>query len=318
VNADPANRHPVLLDPITGHGTVIASGRARRPNDFGARPPATCPFCPGNESQTPPELFAAGRENDDANTAGWRLRVVPNKFPAWGHPSDHVRHEVIVETADHEADLTDLAPDHVAEVLGVYLERATALMDLDDIRHVAVFRNRGEAAGATLRHAHGQFVGLTEVPPAVVREVSLAEESFQVTGRCPTCALLQDAGEFEVGGSDEFAVLAARVPRVPFECWIVPRVHRASWWRRTTAFGSLARVLQDAIRRVTSVTGRPDYNLIWRSTPGGLEDSAACHARIELLPRRARIAGFELGTGLYLGSVAGEDAALRLREWRSE
>src|ERR1700679_1606916 len=92
--------------------------------------PATCPFCPGNEGKTPPEILAYGRNgNGDRNTPGWSVRVVPNKFPALGSEGGLDRegeglfdrmngigaHEVIVETADHRDTMATMPEKSVEE-----------------------------------------------------------------------------------------------------------------------------------------------------------------------------------------------------------
>ncbi len=53
-------------DATTGRWVAIAPGRAERPGAAGsaADDPATCPFCSGNEDQTPPETLRLGDGSD--------------------------------------------------------------------------------------------------------------------------------------------------------------------------------------------------------------------------------------------------------------
>src|ERR1035438_5337705 len=80
-------------DPITNRWVIISTDRARRPSDFVRESTPTqtsgrfCPFCPGNESKTPPEVLAY-RNGSGGNQPGWSLRVVPNKFPVLGIEGD--------------------------------------------------------------------------------------------------------------------------------------------------------------------------------------------------------------------------------------
>src|SRR5205085_3190085 len=86
-----------------------------------------CPFCYGNESKTPPEVLAYrphpnGGPPPQKDSAGWTVRVVPNKFPALGIEGNIGRqaegmfdkmngigaHEVVIETPDHNLTLATL------------------------------------------------------------------------------------------------------------------------------------------------------------------------------------------------------------------
>ena len=78
-------------DPIVGRWVIISTDRAKRPTDFvreGVKiKGGFCPFCPGNESKTPPEIQAYrpnpnGGPPPQRDTPGWTVRVVPNLYPA--------------------------------------------------------------------------------------------------------------------------------------------------------------------------------------------------------------------------------------------
>ncbi|HUK63029.1 MAG TPA: hypothetical protein VLV15_06845, partial [Dongiaceae bacterium] len=73
-------------DPVIGRWVIIATERSRRPTNFTAVPvpksTGFCPFCPGNEDKTPPEVYAVRPESTPPNTIGWSVRAIPNKFPA--------------------------------------------------------------------------------------------------------------------------------------------------------------------------------------------------------------------------------------------
>ena len=73
-------------DPIIGRWVIVATERGKRPTDFVSvqqiGEPVGCPFCEGNEYITPPEIYAVRPHDSLANSKGWSIRVVPNKFPA--------------------------------------------------------------------------------------------------------------------------------------------------------------------------------------------------------------------------------------------
>src|SRR5436190_22707708 len=95
-------------NPITGDSRILAPERDQRPNAY-RDGIDRCPFCPGHESDTPPEIW---RDGDP-----WRVRVFPNKYPATE------RHEVIVETPNHQASFGQLPPDHAAAAVNTYISR---------------------------------------------------------------------------------------------------------------------------------------------------------------------------------------------------
>ncbi|MDH4267783.1 MAG: galactose-1-phosphate uridylyltransferase, partial [Deltaproteobacteria bacterium] len=153
-------------DPVTGRWVIISTERSRRPSDFGVQnhkpKGGFCPFCPGNEDKTPPEILAFRQEGSPANGPGWRLRVVSNKFPAlrvegeinregvglYDKMSGIGAHEVIIETPNHEEILTHLSPKHFEEVLWAYRDRMLDLRRDLRLRYAMLFKNHGEAAGA--------------------------------------------------------------------------------------------------------------------------------------------------------------------------
>ncbi|HSG29036.1 MAG TPA: DUF4931 domain-containing protein, partial [Candidatus Krumholzibacterium sp.] len=170
-------------DPVLGRWVVLSTERGRRPSDFGPKPdPAEeegrlCPFCPGNEKMTPPEILRLPTDGP------WSVRVVPNRFPALSASGEPDRrgigiydqmngigaHEVIIETPDHRADLADLGTTGIAGVIQAVRRRVLDLAADDRIRYVLVFKNHGQSAGASLSHSHCQLIA-TPVVPVLVKE----------------------------------------------------------------------------------------------------------------------------------------------------
>ena len=175
-------------DPITGRWVIISTERGKRPNEFlresvVASNGKNCPFCPGQEAKTPTEILVYGRNGGSKNTPGWSIRVVPNKFPALGIEGDLDRegeglfdkmngvgaHEVIVETPDHGSTLASLPERAVEDVLWAYRDRMLDLKNDKRFRYILIFKNHGEAAGASLEHPHSQLIALPIVPRRVRR-----------------------------------------------------------------------------------------------------------------------------------------------------
>ena len=178
-------------DPVTGRWVIISTDRSKRPGDF-SRESATlkggsfCPFCPGNESTTPPEILAyRPGENVRRDAAGWNLRIVPNKFPALGIEGDLDRqadgmfdkmngvgaHEVVIETPNHSETLATMPVKRVEDMLWAFRDRILDLKQDRRFKYILVFKNHGEAAGASLEHPHSQIIAMPILPKQVVEEL---------------------------------------------------------------------------------------------------------------------------------------------------
>jgi len=179
-------------DPVTGEWVVVATERARRPSDFAGHSPGqhsdegeTCPFCPGNESLTPPEIMAFRQPGSQRNGPGWWVRVVPNKFPALAIEGDLNKtgfgmydwmngvgaHEIIIETPEHSKQLPFLDTRQVEDLLWGYRARYLDLKKDPRLKHILIFRNYGRIAGASLSHPHSQLVATPIVPGQVAAEL---------------------------------------------------------------------------------------------------------------------------------------------------
>lgn len=325
-------------DPITGRWVIISTERGKRPNDFLRESVSplpngkNCPFCPGNEAKTPPEILVYGRSNGGANTAGWTVRVVPNKFPALGIEGDLDRegeglfdkmngvgaHEVIVETPDHAASLASLPERAVEDVLWAYRDRMLDLKNDKRFRYVLIFKNHGEAAGASVEHTHSQLIALPIVPRRVREEVDNSWHYYDEKERCIFCDIIRqerDTGERVIGENDHFITLSPYASRFPFEMWLLPKVHGSSYENnQSTMYASLARMLKDTLMRLDVVLDRPAYNFMIHTSPVGEEINDHYHWHIEIIPKLTKVAGFEWGTGFYINPTPPEESARFLRE----
>jgi len=324
-------------DPITSRWVIIATERAARPSDYAVERelPRTqpCPLCPGNESMTPPEVLAFRPHGSSANGAGWWVRCVPNKFPALasGNPArsgvgiyDAMngvgRHEVIVESPDHDASLATMAVEQIEEILWAYRDRHQRLAGIENLRYVLIFKNHGRAAGATLEHPHSQLIATPIVPRAVAEKIEGAKAYYGFRERCVWCDVVaQDRadGERVVAENENFIALTPFASRFPFETWVMPRDHHASFASiERGEIGQLASLLSSVMRRMDATLSGPPYNFILQTAPIVLESDREpyFHWHIEIVPRLTSIAGFEWGSGMYVNPTVPEDAARILRE----
>ena len=323
-------------DPITGRWVVIATDRAHRPSDFIRQsvPPAParlCPFCYGHEQKTPPEVLAY-RAGGGPNQPGWSVRVVPNKFPALGIEGELNRqgegmydkmngigaHEVVIESPDHSLTMAEMSDRQIEEVLCAFRDRVNDLKKDIRFRYIVLFKNHGEAAGATLEHPHSQLIALPVIPKRVKEEVDGAKVYFDFKERCVYCDILRQetsAGVRVVTETDRLLVLQPWAPRFPFETWIVPKRHESHFEQTEMAtLQNLAWVLRSTLRKIDKVLERPSFNFIVHSAPLQEDHLPHYHWHIEIIPKLTKVAGFEWGTGFYINPTPPEESARFLRE----
>lgn len=324
-------------DPITGRWVIIATERAKRPSDFvrdkvQIRGSGFCPFCYGNEAKTPPEIVAYRSDGSTRNSPGWSLRVVPNKFPALGIEGSLNRqgeglfdkmngigaHEVIIETPDHQKTLAMLSHRQIEDVLWAYRDRILDLKKDHRFKYIMIFKNHGEAAGASLEHTHSQLIALPVVPKRVREETDGAREYFNFKERCIFCDIIRqesESGIRVISDSPEFIAIAPFAPRFPFEIWIIPRVHQSAFEdSQKQEFEQLAVILKDMLVRLDKVLDYPAYNYIIHTSPIPESPNDHYHWHLEIMPKLTKIAGFEWGTGFHINPTPPEESAKFLRE----
>ncbi|MFM8552450.1 MAG: galactose-1-phosphate uridylyltransferase [Nitrospiraceae bacterium] len=325
-------------DPVMGRWVIISTDRAGRPRDFVHHEPvratsaSLCPFCPGQERLTPKEILAYRPQAGEPNLPGWTVRVVPNKFPALQVEGELGRegvgmydrmngigaHEVIVETPDHQHMLADLSPKQIEDVLWAYRDRIVDLKRDQRFRYILVFKNHGQAAGATLEHTHSQLIALPVTPTSVLAEIDGCRTHYQQKERCIYCDIIrQELSDAEriVADNQEVICLTPFAPRFPFEMWILPKRHAAYFEEsQKTQFELLARILSEALRRMDKVLDHPAYNFVLHTSPLHEKTGEYYHWHIELIPKLTQVAGFEWGTGFYINPVTPEEAAKFLRD----
>jgi len=324
-------------DPITGRWVIISTDRAKRPTDFlrqsvEIKGNGFCPFCYGNEDKTPPEILAYGRNGTGRNQPGWTVRVVPNKFPALGIEGDLDRqgeglfdkmngigaHEVIIETPTHEATLATLPEKAIEDVLAAYRDRMLDLKNDRRFRYILIFKNHGEAAGASLEHTHSQLIALPIVPKRVREEVDQSKRYYQEKERCIFCDMIRQEIETEtrvINKNEHFIAIAPYAPRFPFETWLLPRQHSSAFENnQSPIYTSLAKLMRDILARLDNVLDRPAYNYIIHTSPISEESNDHYHWHIEMMPKLTKVAGFEWGTGFYINPTPPEESARFMRE----
>jgi UDPglucose--hexose-1-phosphate uridylyltransferase len=321
---------------------IVATERAKRPHSFvpvrrlKELPPhdASCPFCPGNESQTPGEVMRV-RGDGSPGASGWMVRVVPNKFAALTMGGSIARreegeffrkmdgvgvHEVIIESPLHNGCLALMPEEQVAQVLYTYRTRYNDLRNHPLLRFILIFKNQGESAGTSLEHPHSQLVATPVPSPRIQKKFEVAMSYYDDSGRCLYCDLFRhelDAGVRVINDTENFVVFHPYASRSPFETWIAPKVHQP-------CFGTiideeveeLARVLKDTLLRMYRTLNHPDFNYVIATSPTDHEDNRFYDWHIIIIPRLTTVAGFEMGSGIYINTALPEETAEFMRQAR--
>jgi UDPglucose--hexose-1-phosphate uridylyltransferase len=320
---------------FTKEWVIMSTERAKRPEELrvkrdGHRPLAhyvgTCPFCPGNEHLAPPEVLRFSGPD-----GRWTVRVVPNKYPALtreGEPEWTIErsrrtirgvgiHDVIVDTSDHALNIALLPPEQVETILECYRQRFRTVSDDRRVAHITIFKNHGVAAGTSLEHPHSQMIGTPVISSQVRQRLYEALRHFDEFGECMFCAMIEEEmGENKrlVLAGEHFVVIEPFASATPFATYIYPRRHAASFGDlNDSELAELARVLPNVLARLYIGLDNPDYNYSIRTAPAEAAGVKYYHWYLSIIPRLTRVAGFELGSGMFINTVLPEHATVFLR-----
>lgn len=316
------------LNPLTGRWVTIVADRAERPSDFAPRnaqveavPGRPCPFCPGHEESSLPAL-----ETLDAG-GQWRMRVVPNLYPAFDGDEPfavhhlgpvHVEaeasgtHEVFVYTPDHEGGLHLLSDDDAGDLMLMLKRRLQQHAATSHVRYTQAIINHGREAGASLSHPHGQLLGLPFVPGEILEE----QRAFtRFEGGCILCATIEAElvdGKRVLFATDDVVCVSPFWAESPYELLIIPRSHDLHLTDSSeVTLKAVGTAVRDALNALRDVHGDIAYNLVFHTAPHHYNGSY--HWHVHLFPKLVTTAGFERGTGVMINIVSPETAAEQLR-----
>jgi len=333
-------------DAIIERWVLIAPERSQRPHDVvpEAAPESSsaadaCPFCEHRESMTTNEVLAYRDDLDEtANGPGWRVRVVPNKYPAicpagtidngleQSVSADniftttlpgHGRHEVIIESPEHYTRFSQLTDSQVVDILRAYRDRLAAIREEGESTAVMLFKNMGARAGASLEHLHSQLIAMPVVPIQLAEEVAAAKTYLQRTDRCIFCDLIAHETAEKTRllvETEHFTAFCPYASRMPGETWIVPRRHAPSFDSISSSeIADLASLMRQILTSIETFLDIPAYNYVIHTSPFDKSGGNHYHWHIEIMPAVSHLAGFELGGGFYINALTPEDAADILR-----
>jgi UDPglucose--hexose-1-phosphate uridylyltransferase len=320
---------------ISREWVIIATERAKRPDQFTRQKEPRmlpshvpeCPFCTGNEEKcTPGETYRYSDEN------GWKVRAVPNRYPALASLGERVRtlegiyrtmtgvgiHEVIIEHPRHNMTTALLSRQEVADILRAYRSRYREIRQDPRIECIIIFKNQGESAGASLEHPHSQLVATPIVPAQVRDRIQDAIHFMDDTGDCVFCDMLKQelaAQERIVYDSEHFVAFVPYAALSPFHLWLFPKRHSSSFDEITDPeIDDLARNLKTVLAKLYHGLGNPDFNYCIRSVPTDEQETDYFHWYLAIIPKVSQTAGLELGSGIFVNTALPEASAKFLRE----
>jgi len=331
----------IRQDSTTKEWVIIASERSKRPHDFVHQQtkvelPAfspSCPFCPGNEAMTPPESFVYR----DKSTQKWLIRAFANHFPALKPEGSTKRreedgfflgmdgigaHEVIVETPMHNEPLALVDTNRLADVLLTYQKRYIAFSQMPFVKLIIIFKNQGASAGTSLEHPHSQLVATPVVPRHIRMRHEIAVQYYDDTGRSLYSDLIEHElklGKRIVIDTKKFVTFHPFASHSPFETWIVPKTYQASFGNVSPEdLESLADILRITLFKLYRGLNNPDFNFVIDTAPIGDENKDYYLWHVRIIPRLTEVAGFEIGTGIYINTALPEETARFMRDVKAE
>ena len=335
------------FDPVSGQWALIAPHRDLRPVELlpleEVRKRRSCPFCAGNESETPTALTLydihgqampvdRAQENLDLD---WVSRVVPNKYASFGAVTEptcstsSTHHqcgpfqqstqpgpqELIIPSPRHISSLSDLNEAETSVMWYAAQQRIAAMQSLEVVQHAMLFMNCGSQAGASLEHIHVQLIGSPIVTDYLAGRVARNRDCLERENQTLVNSILDWELKKEcriVKRTENFTVLCPFASRFAFQVWIVPNSASVSFIDiETDIRDELGTLSQTIVGRLKNYLNGFSYNMLLQIAP--FADFKDDHWYVEILPRTTRSAGFELGTDLWVNPMPPELAAERLR-----
>jgi UDPglucose--hexose-1-phosphate uridylyltransferase len=222
-------------------------------------------------------------------------------------------HEVIIHTPWHNKSLAHLPLSQVENLCLTYRQRYLNLQKDKRIKLIIIFENHGATAGTSLVHPHSQLVALPLVPASIRHLLEEAMRYYDDHGCCVFCDMIKEelkAQKRVVAKTEDFLAFHPFASRAPFETWILPMKHNATFGSiKVKDCQKMARILKAVLENLDRSLSDPDYNLIIRTAPVKDREEDYYHWHIQILPRLTTPAGFELGSGIFINTALPEKTA---------
>jgi UDPglucose--hexose-1-phosphate uridylyltransferase len=326
----------IRKDPLSNTWVIIAPERSARPSTLVVQPEVEknrfCPFCESDEIKRPVPPFSICAAEFDKE-GRWKTRILPNKYPALT-PEPLLRqkeldgiyhmlegvggHEILVESPIHEETMATMSVEQIQAVLRNYQCKYGYWRKDPRISYVSVFKNHGKRAGASLRHPHSQLIATPLVPPRIAIELDESKEYYEMSNKCLLCETIKIEAKVKkrlIIENDTMIAYMPFAPRFPFETLIAPKRHNASYEEISQQeIKDLASIMSILFKKYDKLLHDPPYNYIIHTAPLRTPGLLYSHWHMEIILRLSQPAGFEWGSGVYINSVAPEEAAKDMKK----
>jgi UDPglucose--hexose-1-phosphate uridylyltransferase len=309
---------------LMGKEVIISTTRAKRTDGLFGKAvkgkKSHCPFCPGHEDRTEKTILALPDEKK------WQVRIFNNKFPVLKDKSfrsmgkypyfsftPRGQHEIMIETRSHNKEYEDMTVKNLALALRALKIRYEQLMCMKDINYVTIFKNKGEEAGASLRHTHTQIIASPIFPEVISKEMDEAETYFKKEKKCGFCTMVEQEMKRDERVVDYNAGWVCVTPYAsywPFELSFIPRRHFSELTDADEGeLDDLARLMKNVFTALSKLFKDLPYNMMYHNFP----KSELWHFHIKVYPRLVTHAGFEF-FGLNVNIMPPEEATKDLKK----
>jgi UDPglucose--hexose-1-phosphate uridylyltransferase len=316
----------VRTDWFSGRKGIIVTERGKRPDYFKRIPEIEkkiCPFCPGNEKMTPKaEIIIKVKESSELETkygkeieyAGdWQARVFRNLYPAFDTVSNEANypygyHYLIVETKEHDKDISNFSNIELKAYAQAMISTKEMIEKDEKIQYVAIFKNYGKEAGASVPHSHTQVIGSALVPPNIKREQEIFSKKENAMS-----LLIEEAKNQErvVVDKDGLVAFTPYVPISPYELWITSKEKEKDITKQPEKLFILLKLIRIVIHTMEKNFGYISYNFYFHISP---REEEKFHWHMEIVPRVNVYAGYELGFGIVIITANPENVAALYRD----
>ncbi|WP_157150455.1 DUF4931 domain-containing protein [Brachyspira sp. SAP_772] len=326
----------IRKDPITKQSVIIASERMGRPSDYInteekhsiLTSEATCPFCKGNEDKTPEHSTIIFDDNKN-----WIVRIVPNKYPIIAQSSPNELpdknnffeadickgfHDVIIENPNHNFNYYNATEKDLFFIFEAIIMRFQELSKEKDMLYSLLFKNFGREAGASLIHSHAQMMTTPFIPIQIMEEIYGSLEYYNENKKCVYCSMIEEEkkiNERVICENNDFIAISPFASKSPYQIYILPKKHSDSIVYSEDCISQFASIVKDVFNRINKVLGEISFNYVLHTLTPALEKkySHSSHWFLDIMPKMSKLAGYELGSGVFINSITPEDATNDLK-----
>ncbi|WP_295158528.1 galactose-1-phosphate uridylyltransferase [uncultured Brachyspira sp.] len=327
----------IRKDPVTNQSVIISSERVGRPSDYVnedkrhiANSELSCPFCRGHEMKTPDAVYTVYPDKDEI----WQVRIVPNKYPIISETNENELpkesslfyagsskgfHDVVIEHPNHYFSFYNSNTEDFVYIFKAVIMRLKELAKDKDMLYSLYFKNFGPEAGASLYHSHSQIITTPFVPIQMLDEINGALEYHKENGRCVYCDIIKEEkllNERVICENDNFIAICPFASKSPYQIYIMPKEHSDSIiYIPSSNIFDFSSILKNVFDRLYKLLGEVGFNYVLHTISPVLENKYehSNHWFLDIMPKMSKLAGYELGSGVFINSITPEDAALQLR-----